>query len=47
MQLTCPCGELIEAANEDELVDAAQRHLGEVHPDRTYTRDQILFLADG
>lgn len=45
MQMTCPCGEFLEGKDEDELVENVQAHLSEKHPDRTYTRDQILFFA--
>lgn len=43
--MTCPCGEQIRGADEDELVERTQAHLAAEHPDRTYDRDQILFLA--
>lgn len=45
LYLNCPCGEVIEGEGEDELVARAQAHLGEAHPRRTYTREQILFMA--
>jgi predicted small metal-binding protein len=45
MQLNCPCGEIVEGEDEDELVEKVQAHLREAHPDRTYTREQILFFA--
>lgn len=41
----CPCGELLEGADEDALVEAVQAHLAQVHPGRSYERDQILMLA--
>jgi predicted small metal-binding protein len=46
-RLQCPCGELIEAQSEDELVDKANEHLATAHQDLagSYTREQILFLA--
>jgi predicted small metal-binding protein len=44
-RLNCPCGEKIQAENEDELVEKTQAHLAEVHPDHSYTRDEILFIA--
>jgi hypothetical protein len=44
-RLNCPCGEKIQAENEDELVEMTQAHLAEVHPDHSYTRDEILFIA--
>ena len=43
-RITCPCGEAITAEDEDELVERTQTHLREVH-DRTYSRDEILFMA--
>jgi hypothetical protein len=45
--LQCPCGEIITAQDEDELVDKANQHLSERHPDLAgeYTREQILFMA--
>jgi hypothetical protein len=45
--LRCPCGELIEAENEDDLVEKANAHLSEQHPNLAghYTRDEILFMA--
>jgi predicted small metal-binding protein len=45
LYLNCPCGEVVEAKTEDELVEKAQVHLREAHPDRVYTREQILFFA--
>jgi hypothetical protein len=47
IRLRCPCGEMIEAGSEDELVEKANAHLEEVHPEMAgaYTRDQILFMA--
>jgi len=46
MQLTCPCGQVIEGADEDAIVEATQQHLRDAHPGRSYTREQILFFAD-
>ena len=45
--LNCPCGEQLSAADDDEIVEAAQRHLRAAHPDRAdeYDREQILFMA--
>jgi hypothetical protein len=43
--LRCPCGESIEADNEDTLVELTQAHLKASHPGHEYTRDQILFMA--
>jgi len=44
-RLMCPCGLLIDADSEDELVEQAQTHLADRHPGLEYTREQILFLA--
>jgi hypothetical protein len=43
--LDCPCGERIRGENEDDLVEKAQAHLAERHPDLEYSRDEILFMA--
>jgi predicted small metal-binding protein len=43
--LRCPCGELIEGKDEDDLVEKAQAHLEEAHPQLAYTREEILFMA--
>jgi hypothetical protein len=43
--LSCPCGESIHGTDEDDLVAKVKAHLAEKHPDRDYTREEILFLA--
>lgn len=45
--LQCPCGELLEAADEDQLVEKVQAHLASDHPDLVgqYTKEHILFMA--
>lgn len=45
MYLNCPCGTTLEGADEDDLVEKVQEHLADTHPGRTYSREQILFLA--
>jgi hypothetical protein len=47
MRLQCPCGETLEADDEDTLVAGAQEHLEAEHPELAgkYTREDILFLA--
>ena len=47
IRMTCPCGETIVADDEDELVENANRHLEEHHPELVgvYTREHILALA--
>jgi predicted small metal-binding protein len=44
--LNCPCGHVVSAQDEDELVETSRAHLREAHPERSYTREQILFFAD-
>lgn len=44
-RLICPCGAVLEGESDDELVARAQAHLGERHPGRDYTREEILALA--
>lgn len=44
-RLTCPCGELLRGADEDELVEKVRAHLTENHPGHDYSRDEILFMA--
>lgn len=44
-RLQCPCGVLVKAADEDELVELTQRHLAQAHPGMSYERDEILFIA--
>ena len=44
-RLQCPCGEFFEGADEDDLVEQAQRHLQERHPHLQYDREDILFMA--
>lgn len=44
-RLTCPCGEVVKGADEDELVEKAQAHLAAQHPGREYEREMILFMA--
>jgi hypothetical protein len=45
--LRCPCGELIEGRDEDDLVERAMAHLRAVHPEMAgdYGREHILFMA--
>ncbi|MGW6117871.1 DUF1059 domain-containing protein [Nocardia sp. NPDC055165] len=43
--LSCPCGEFLVGEDEEDLVVKARLHLTEQHPDHSYTREQILFMA--
>jgi hypothetical protein len=44
-RLQCPCGEMLTAPDEDSLVQLAQAHLAERHPELEYSREEILFIA--
>ncbi len=44
-RLQCPCGELLEGVDEDDLVEKAQEHLRDKHPGLDYSRDEILLMA--
>jgi hypothetical protein len=35
------CGETLSAANDDELVKAAQKHVGERHPQESLDDSQV------
>jgi hypothetical protein len=43
----CPCGEDVQADDEDGLVIAVNAHLDEKHPEMSgkYSREQILSMA--
>jgi predicted small metal-binding protein len=43
--LNCPCGTTVTGTDEDDLVDRVQEHLRSAHPDRNYSREEILLLA--
>jgi predicted small metal-binding protein len=44
-RLTCPCGDMLRGADEDELVEIVRKHLAENHPGHEYSRNEILFMA--
>ncbi len=44
-RLQCPCGELLEGVDDDDIVEKAQEHLRDKHPGMEYSRDEILFMA--
>jgi predicted small metal-binding protein len=43
----CPCGEVVEAETDDELVEQVRQHVREDHPEleNEYTREKILSIA--
>ncbi len=43
--LRCPCDTTLRAATDDALVEKVQEHLAAEHPGRTYSREEILFMA--
>ena len=48
MKVNCPCGAIVEAESEDELVEQVQAHVASDHPDlvEAYTREKILEIAE-
>jgi predicted small metal-binding protein len=42
--ITCPCGYVVRAKDEKEIVASAQRHAKEAHG-MELTREQILAMA--
>lgn len=45
--ITCQCGTVVQGANDDELVSAAEAHMQEKHPNLVgkLSRDQLLAMA--
>jgi predicted small metal-binding protein len=43
--LECPCGQVVNGTDEDDLVEKVQQHLRDKHPGREYAREEILFMA--
>ena len=43
----CPCGAVVEAETDDELVEGVEQHIQEKHPEMAgqYSREQILSMA--
>jgi hypothetical protein len=43
----CPCGEVVEADTDDELVQGVEQHILKRHADTVgkYSREQILSMA--
>lgn len=42
--IQCPCGTVLEGADDDTVVAAAQRHAADVH-EMDLTREQALSMA--
>jgi hypothetical protein len=45
--IDCPCGETLEAEDEDGIVAEVEEHVADKHPDMAgkYDREQILSMA--
>ena len=43
--LDCECGHTLQAANDDELVQAARQHVDQDHPDMEMSDDQLQQLV--
>jgi predicted small metal-binding protein len=43
--LDCDCGQTLQAANDDELVQAAREHVDQEHPDMDMSDDQVRQLV--
>ena len=43
----CPCGEVVEAETDDDLVVKTEQHIQDKHPEMVgqYSREQILSMA--
>jgi predicted small metal-binding protein len=39
--LDCECGQTLQAANDDELLQAAREHVDQEHPDMDLSEDQL------
>ncbi len=46
--INCECGFVVRAGTEQELLDRAERHVRETHPDLVgkVTRDDLLAMAE-
>jgi predicted small metal-binding protein len=46
--INCECGEVVRAANDDELVQKVEQHVDQAHPELVgkMSRDDILAMAE-
>lgn len=46
--INCECGQVIRGENDEELVERAQQHINENHPELVgkLTRDDVLGMAE-
>ena len=47
-RITCECGQVITGGSDDELVEKAEQHVNESHPDLVgkISRDDFLGMAE-
>ena len=43
--IDCDCGETVQAANDDDLLQATKRHVDDAHPDMNLSDDQLRELV--
>ena len=43
--IDCDCGQVLQAATDEELVQQARRHVDEAHPDMNLSDDEIRGLV--
>jgi len=43
-RLVCPCGHPMQAANDEDLYKIVRDHVDEQHPERNFSRDDIMKL---
>ena len=44
--IDCDCGETLQAANDDDLVQATRRHVDEAHSEMNLSDDQVRELVE-
>jgi predicted small metal-binding protein len=43
--MDCECGKTLQAANDDDLVEAVRRHIDEEHPDMDMSQEDVEELV--
>jgi predicted small metal-binding protein len=46
-KIDCPCGETVRGETDDEVLDNAEQHVRDVHPDMTeqFTRETLAGMV--
>ena len=44
--IDCDCGHTLQAANDDDLLEVARRHIEEEHSDRELSDEQLRALVE-